>query len=350
MIWPIRRWVAGQTSDDFRITVLPQASGAAIARTPRITGAFHGAMPRTTPAGCRTASETTPGLSAGMISPRIWVVRPAASRSMLAAKWTLKPAQGAVAPISSIIGWVNSPARASSRSAALSRSARRSPGPVCDQAGNARAAASTTLATSASFAAAASLATAPVTGSRRAYVAPEAAGAAAPSMMKSTFIESSLLLRPPSAMPGDLLKPENGRIDRGLEAPVDRQIGAVDPARAVGAQEQDRGRNVRRRAGAANPGDVIVDPRIAEDLAKFLEDRRRHRPRAHGVDAQSAVLEQRLMGGPHCPQQQELLRQRIGLPVRNLMRREERAEIGESRRGQERLGAIEIGAPAIAGD
>ena len=135
MIWPIRRWVAGQTSDDLRITVLPQASGAAIARTPRITGAFHGAIPRTTPAGCRTASEITPGLSAGMISPTICVVRPAASRSMLAAKWTLKPAQGAVAPISSIIGWVNSPARASSKSAALSRSARRSPGPVCDQAG-----------------------------------------------------------------------------------------------------------------------------------------------------------------------------------------------------------------------
>ena len=192
MIWPIRRWVAGQTSDDLRTTVLPQARGVAIARTPRITGAFHGAMPRTTPAGCRTASEITPGLSAGMISPAIWVVRPAASRSMLAAKWTLKPAQGAVAPISSIMGWVNSPARASSKSAALSRSARRSPGPVCDQAGNARAAASTTLAASASLAAAASLATAPVTGSWRAYVAPEAAEAAAPSMMKSTFILTSL--------------------------------------------------------------------------------------------------------------------------------------------------------------
>ena len=71
---------------------------------------------------------------------------------------------------------------------------------------------------------------------------------------------------------------------------------------------------------------------------------------AHSVDAQSAVLEQRLMRGPHRPQQQELLRQRIGFAVRNLMGGEERAEIGESGRGQERLGALEIGAPAVAGD
>jgi hypothetical protein len=32
-------------------------------------GAFHGAMPSTTPTGWRTAMETMPGLSDGMISP-----------------------------------------------------------------------------------------------------------------------------------------------------------------------------------------------------------------------------------------------------------------------------------------
>ena len=45
-----------------------------------------------------------PGLSEGITSPVICVVSAAASRSMPAARCTLKPAQGAVAPISSIIG------------------------------------------------------------------------------------------------------------------------------------------------------------------------------------------------------------------------------------------------------
>ena len=143
------------------MTVLPQASGAAMARTPRMTGAFQGAMPSTTPAGWRTAIDRTPGLSAGMISPVICVVSAAASRSRLAAKCTLKPPHGPVAPISSVIASTKSAVRASRRSAALRSSARRSLGPVSDQAGKARCAASTTLATSASLAAAASLATAP---------------------------------------------------------------------------------------------------------------------------------------------------------------------------------------------
>jgi hypothetical protein len=88
--WPISRWVCGDTSEAFRITVLPQASGMAMARTPRMTGAFHGAMPSTTPAGWRTAMATQPGLSEGITSPVIWVVIAAASRSTPAPKWTLK--------------------------------------------------------------------------------------------------------------------------------------------------------------------------------------------------------------------------------------------------------------------
>ena len=49
----ISRCVPGQISEAFSTTVLPQASGMATARTPRMTGAFHGAMPSTTPAGWR---------------------------------------------------------------------------------------------------------------------------------------------------------------------------------------------------------------------------------------------------------------------------------------------------------
>ena len=48
---PISRCDAGQTSDAFRMTVLPHASGIATARTPRMIAAFHGAIPSTTPAG-----------------------------------------------------------------------------------------------------------------------------------------------------------------------------------------------------------------------------------------------------------------------------------------------------------
>ncbi len=43
--------VLGHTSDALKITVLPQANGVAMARTPRILGALHGAMPSTTPVG-----------------------------------------------------------------------------------------------------------------------------------------------------------------------------------------------------------------------------------------------------------------------------------------------------------
>ena len=57
---PIRRCVRGQISDALRMTVLPHASGMATARTPRMTGAFHGAMPRTTPTGWRIAMASSP--------------------------------------------------------------------------------------------------------------------------------------------------------------------------------------------------------------------------------------------------------------------------------------------------
>ena len=47
------------------ITVLPQASGMATARVPRMTGAFHGAMPSTTPAAWRIPWRACPACRRG---------------------------------------------------------------------------------------------------------------------------------------------------------------------------------------------------------------------------------------------------------------------------------------------
>ena len=65
----IAAWVRGHCSEAFSTTVLPYASGVATARVPRITGAFHGAIPTTTPAGWRTPMASEPGTSDGMTSP-----------------------------------------------------------------------------------------------------------------------------------------------------------------------------------------------------------------------------------------------------------------------------------------
>lgn len=62
------RWVRGQFSEPFITTVLPQASGTQMARVPRMTGAFHAAMPSTTPAGWRTAMASGPGMSVEQIA------------------------------------------------------------------------------------------------------------------------------------------------------------------------------------------------------------------------------------------------------------------------------------------
>ena len=41
----------GDSSDGFKTTAFPKAMGAAIARRERISGAFQGASPATTPTG-----------------------------------------------------------------------------------------------------------------------------------------------------------------------------------------------------------------------------------------------------------------------------------------------------------
>ncbi len=105
--------------------------------------------------GCRMAIANTFGLSDGMTCPVICVVSAAASRSIPAARCTLKPAQGAVAPVSSSITLAKSAALFAIRSAALSSRARRAFGPISDQARKPFAADPTAFSTSATLAAAA---------------------------------------------------------------------------------------------------------------------------------------------------------------------------------------------------
>ncbi len=189
---PIRRWVAGQTSDAFRITVLPQARGMAMALTPRMMGAFHGAIPTTTPAGCRIPMARLPGTSEGITSPEICVVMDAASRNMPAARCTLKCPQPPVAPVSVERIVANCAARASNRSAALLRRLRRALGPNAAHFGKAAAAASAAALASAAEAAAARVATSPEIGFNRSKVAALAAGTSRPAMsnLTSSIVDS----------------------------------------------------------------------------------------------------------------------------------------------------------------
>ncbi len=67
--WTTAAWVRGHSSEALSTTVLPKASGVATERVERITGAFHGAMATTTPAGWRTPMASLPGTSEGITSP-----------------------------------------------------------------------------------------------------------------------------------------------------------------------------------------------------------------------------------------------------------------------------------------
>jgi hypothetical protein len=128
-------------------------------------------MPSTTPAGSRTAMAMQPGLSDGITSPAIWVVRAAASRTMPTASIRLKRAQPSVAPISPIIASTKAAALESRASAALVRKARRALGPRALQPAKAAWAASAAACAWAMVMAVEVVATAPVTGFRRSKVA-----------------------------------------------------------------------------------------------------------------------------------------------------------------------------------
>ncbi|MNC31673.1 hypothetical protein D3C75_800010 [compost metagenome] len=157
-------------------------------------GAFHGAMPSTTPQGWRSAMAKLPGVSEGMTSPVICVVMAAASRSTPAARCTLKPYQLAIAPVSAARP-TNSAARLSSSSAARCRRLRRSFGGSAAQAGNACWAASTAASASSSVAAATRETTAPLSGLQRTKVLPSLAALASPPISNGTSSmgESSIL-------------------------------------------------------------------------------------------------------------------------------------------------------------
>ncbi len=165
----------------------------AIERTPRMMGAFHGAIPNTTPTGWRIAIARLPGTSDGTTSPVICVVIAAASRNMPAARCTLKWPQPPVAPVSVVRMVANCAARASSRSAALASLARRSPGPIAAHLGKAAAAASAAARASSTEAAAARVATSPEIGFSRLNVAALAAGMSRPPI--SSLMSSIVRLR-----------------------------------------------------------------------------------------------------------------------------------------------------------
>ena len=163
---PMIRCVCGHSSEALSTTVLPQASGIATARTPRIIGAFHGAMAATTPTGWRIASAILPGMSDGITSPVICVVLQAASRIMLAAKKVLNMPQPKVPPVSAVMILAISCARPSRRSAAFQRIARRLLGGVFDHSRKAAAAAPTAAAASSGPASGTRAMSSPVNGLR----------------------------------------------------------------------------------------------------------------------------------------------------------------------------------------
>jgi hypothetical protein len=72
-------------------------------------------------------------------------------------------------------------------------------------------------------------------------------------MMKSTFMETLPSFSGAWPHARRRLKSKNSRVDRGFEAPVDRQIGAIDPARAVRAQKEDRGRDIGAEPARPTP-------------------------------------------------------------------------------------------------
>ena len=170
---PVR--APGRSRRPCRTTVLPQASGMAMARTPRMTGAFHGAMPSTTPAGWRTRHATAcRACRTGITSPRDLRRHRRRLAQHAGGEMHVEAGPGPVAPVSRSSPWRTRRCapRARRRPSGAGRAARSDRSPTRRER---RGAASTALAASASLAAAASLATSPVTGSLRSKVAPDAA-------------------------------------------------------------------------------------------------------------------------------------------------------------------------------
>ena len=82
--------------------MLPYASGVAMARVPRITGAFQGAIPTTTPAGSRRAMRGGAGDVGGDHLADGGVGLGSRLAQHAAASWQLNMPQPKVPPVSSV--------------------------------------------------------------------------------------------------------------------------------------------------------------------------------------------------------------------------------------------------------
>jgi hypothetical protein len=205
--------VRGHISDDLSTTVLPNASGVATARVPRMIGAFHGAIPTTTPAGWRIAIAVRPGTSDGITSPVTAVVWAAASDSIPDARAQLNMPKPNVLPVSFVITPAISGARSCISAAAFCKSARRSDAVVAAQAGKAAAAESAAARASSREAAAPRDATSPVHGSVRSNVSPEPAPTHDPPI-SSCCCSTSVMLMPRSSRCSSPARGRRGRSPR----------------------------------------------------------------------------------------------------------------------------------------
>jgi hypothetical protein len=137
-----------------------------MARTPRMIGAFHGAMPRITPTGSFSAMARQPGLSDGMTSPGDL----GGQRSRFTHHASGKPEvehrpAGGRADFAHHRGEQrHRPYALPAHLAAFISTARRAFGPIAAQAGNAAAALAATAGMSPAFIAVAEEATSPVIG------------------------------------------------------------------------------------------------------------------------------------------------------------------------------------------
>lgn len=95
-----------------------------IDRTPRMYGAFHGAMARMVPYGSEYTSALVPSAEVVGMVPVMEEVRPATSRMISRASMRLNPAQAGAAPVSSTMAEENSSLRSLRSWAALRKMSR----------------------------------------------------------------------------------------------------------------------------------------------------------------------------------------------------------------------------------
>lgn len=116
-----------------RITVFPAANGATTALNPNKTGAFHGAIPSTTPNASLNTIAYDSSCVTGMLPPIVSEINAAVSSNSATPNSTFARAQNAGACISACIVAQRSSLRSWKRRAASRRRARRVEGVVCDQ-------------------------------------------------------------------------------------------------------------------------------------------------------------------------------------------------------------------------